>query len=520
VCRFSAVAAVALLCGCYVNEGVPPPDDQLFFPSGMLMDPRPLPDGTDPDTPRRWLFVSNSNSDRNFAGGTLALVDLQAFWESWYDEDTGAFRPYCGDDDKPPTPCVQPPGAPVDEDRPCRHMAQLPQVIECDETQFVRDTVQVGNFGTRIAASNVGARDMILWLPVRSDPSIVWLDVKLPEGNGELPSDPDVFSCDQDQDGRCGSAHRLTHRFNDPDEARLKREPFNILVDEYTGENVPEDQRYSYAYVAHAGGGDFTRINVDYQNGEDHEIVEQLGLFSLPGFVPGGFGLAKRPCFEAGEGPLGMADMEPNVPNLTKGCSRPLMYASYRFLRGLMSFTITPLEEFGQGATGLRAVTAPIAMGGLDPGPSFGGPVLGDIAFGDPRGDRLYVVQTNPGALVQMDTSLAFDGEPEDIPAAPPIELCQQPTSMVVHDDGVERLAFVACFRSAYIFVVDLNAFRVIASILGGTGPHALAVDAERGALYTSNTLESSLSVIDISRERKTRFTEIARIGLSDPFGQ
>ncbi len=527
--RFAVAGALvsSVFGACYENAGVQPPDDQLFFPAGMLTDPRPELFGSETgEGRRRWLFVSNSNSDRNFSGGTVTAVDLNKFWDAWFDEGTGAFLPYCESPDNVADcgfpdvvggtgtlcRCIQPPGAEVDGKRPCRHAQQAPQVIECDESEFVVSSVRVGHFGTRIAASRQHDPDgkaVRLWVPVRSDPSLVYIDVTFKEGAD--PEDHTVeFECEQDNEGFCAGDHRMTHLFNDKDGTRLTREPFNIVVDEAPG--------YRYAYLAHAGGGALSRVYLGTSSLEKGagvglsgpQIIEQLGLFSSGNVIPGGFGLAVRPC----------SVVDDNVPNLTKECARPLVYGSFRFSRNLLSFTVTPVaEEDFDLATGLRSVDF-MTVGGLDPGGQFGGPVLGDIAFADPRGEELYVVQTNPGALLQMDTSLAFDGEPENVPAAPPIELCQQPSTMVVHDDGVERLAFVACFRSAYIFVVDLSSFRIVASIVGGTGPDALEIDAERNALYAANTLEASLSVIDISRTRKTRFTEIARLGLSDPFGR
>ncbi len=506
----AASLLVCCLAACESpNVGVTPPDTDIFFPAGMVVDPRPPAAG---QSARRWMFLSNSNSDRNFAGGTLMAVDLDAFWAAWYDPEAGGADPYCNLE---AGRCVQPPGAPVDASFPCRHLAQAPQVIECDERPFVVDAVQTGNFGTRIAVSfepdgdpQSGRRR--LWLPVRGEPSITYVDV-IEEG-GSLRLD-----CGQDRDAvpegdapPCDREHRLTHRFNDPSDTRLGPEPYNVLVDE--GED------YRYLYVAHNVGGGFTRLDLGDADREP-QIVEQLQVFAGGNVVPGGFGLAKRPCFAAGEGPLGAADPEPNVPSLSKACTRPIVYGGFRYSPNVATFTITPLDpdEFG-AATGLRALSV-FTAGGLDPGTNASGARLGDIAFADPRGDRLYIVQTSPGALLQIDTSLDDKNEPANLPAAPPVELCQRPTSMVVHDDGVERLAFVSCFRSAQVFVVDLRSFRVIAEVLAGTGPHSLAVDAERQALYVANTLEATLSVIDISRDRPTRFSVIARLGLQEPLG-
>ena len=151
-------------------------------------------------------------------------------------------------------------------------------------------------------------------------------------------------------------------------------------------------------------------------------------------------------------------------------------------------------------------------------------PILGDMAFADPRGDQLLVVQTNPGALISLDTSLGVDNEPLDVPSAPPVEICAEPSRMKIYverdDDGTprQRYALITCFRAALVYVVDLEALRVVDAIVVGTGPHDIAIDEQREAAYIINNLEFSISVIDLSRRRSTRFQELARLGLQDPF--
>ncbi|RMG99023.1 MAG: hypothetical protein D6705_04330 [Deltaproteobacteria bacterium] len=507
----AAVFGLGLCAGCESpSVGIAPPSDGLFFPVGLALDPKPDPG--DPQGAPRYLFVTNANSDRAYAGSTVVAVDLRAFWDAWYDPALDAPDPYCRED---VGRCVQPPGAPVDATYPCRHLAQAPQVVECEEAPFVVDAVRVGHFAARVAVSlepdgDVATGRRRLWVPVRGDPSIVYVDVV--EGAEGIR-----LECAQDPDAAhggpapCGDEHRLTHVLDDPDEPRLAREPFNVLV--------AEGPDYRYAFVAHATGGALTRIDLGDADRKPR-IVEQLFVLDTGNTASGGIGLALRPCFEAGQGPLGPADPEPNVPALSKGCERPVVYAALRYAPRIAMFTVTPLapEEIG-AATGLRALSY-FSPGGLDPGASFGGAFLGDIAFADVRGDRLVAVQTQPGALLSVDTSLDDDGVPANVPAGPPVELCQQPTTLAIHDDGIDRLAFVTCFRSAHLFVVDLDSMQVVSETLVGAGPHAVAVDEAREVVYVSNSLEATISVVDISRSRPTRFDVIAKLGLEEPFSQ
>ncbi|MCA9705540.1 MAG: hypothetical protein KDK70_06825, partial [Myxococcales bacterium] len=101
-----------------------------------------------------------------------------------------------------------------------------------------------------------------------------------------------------------------------------------------------------------------------------------------------------------------------------------------------------------------------------------------------------------------------------------------EPSRMKIYEerdaDGtpVQRYALITCFRAALVYIVDLEALRVVDAVVVGTGPHDIAIDEAREAAYVINNLESSVSVIDLSRHRPTRFQELARLGLQDPFSQ
>lgn len=539
--RWLCVAIVAALVGCGdVNDGVPPPPDAMFFPSGLLLDPR-VPD----DEPARYLFISSGNNDISYNGGSIIAVDLERFFAAWEDPAGGVY-PYCEKNDTGEIVgrCVLDPTYTPDAQRPCRRLALNRQVAECDERFFTVDSVRIGDFATVLAASDEGTR---IWIPVRSEPSITYIDL---EPN---PSLPPGFSCGANtepaSDGlkRCDSDHRLTHLRSDPSLEQLGREPFNIMVSD----------EHRLAYVAHSEGGMLTVIALDGlmrdANGMP-SIVDMRRTFAAPNTRSGGFGLAERPCFEAGEGPIGADDPAPNVPALTLGCTRPLMYSTWRYHQRLTTFTASPLEpetlpegalsrdscedaqgEFvGQYCAGPEDIGKPCAVicdaqlrnsrsifiPVSDPVGQSARPLLGDLFFADARGDELFVLQTNPGSLLKFNTSLDESGNPIDVPSAPAIEICDEPTRMKLYEDEGQRFALVTCFRSAYIFVVDLDMHRVVESIVAGTGPHDLVIDPVRGYLYAANTLESSVSVVDLRRDSRTRFREVARIGLQEPFSR
>lgn len=539
-----------VLGGCTdPNTGIDPPVGNLFFPEGLLLDPR-----TPPGEAARFLFVSNGNNDLNFNGGSVSVIDLEAFFDAWTTEGppdaegnptrTYVPYPYC---EGPGQRCVLDVGAPTTDDFPCRRLGLLPQVVECDEGPFVVDGVRLGDFATHIAASNEPSGTPRLWIPVRGDPSITYVDVE-----GGWPGAPDL-ECGQSRgdgealdESRCSDDFRLTHLRNDRTLPELPREPFNV--------HVSESADYRYAFIAHSAGRALTVIDLDGLQGtagkpaivDISEIFEPAGS----GVRTGGFGLATRPCGACGvEGEEDVPGF--NEPAVTRGCTRPLVYGSMRYQLLATSFTASGIEpeDLPAGATERdgcedaagnylgpfcaspeqvgdecaiicepqvrNAVRFPV--GGVDPQSTLNTEALGDVKFGDACGDELYVLQTNPGALLRLDTSLEA-GEPLDIPAGRPIEVCDQPSRFQIWEE--EGLAFVACFQAAYVYVVDLRAEQVVDTVITGTGPHDLVFDEVRGMLYVANLLEGSVSVIDVGLDRPTRFKEIARIGLQEPFSR
>ncbi len=356
------------------NRGVSPDGAGLFFPAGTVLDPR-VPEGE----PARWMFVLNANSDLVFNAGTLLPVDLDRFFGAWMRDARACFgeKDVNGDGaidfrDGDPEACKpgRPPGSektgawaswPVvgdvgDELTPtlrCRHNAQKPQVVECEDTYFLEEDagVQLGNFGTAlrgwIADVEDPDRDAKLLVAVRGDPSITVIDL---QDDADDPDAPPVLRCGQGEDSgmydprRCAGDSLLRFIRNDPDGTRLDSEPTNILA-------TPGDPQVLVTHSTRPQvtlidlGGQYTREPVKLPNGvtptcrgfgDDRvckdgmpAIVHTPLIFELDGQFGGGWGLARRPCQPGTD----------NVPALTitRGpggepveCGRSLIYAGFR----------------------------------------------------------------------------------------------------------------------------------------------------------------------------------------------
>jgi hypothetical protein len=556
----TGLLAIGVLVGCPAAEGNPgfdPIPNEIAFPSGLLLDPRVSaePTGVACETEAtcgsgelctsakacrptaRWLFVTNANSDRRTNAGSLMALDLDAFFRAAFDDPGELLNPstFVLDDSASITPNPEwADNSPVcgsgsNDGRWCRRVANLPQVIECLEEPFVcsEQTIHFGNFpGPTVAWDQTpGDDEATLLIPVRGDPSITYAEL-----TGGLGGSNDLaFDCAQstDADGgrRCDDSHRLRFLRNDPESTRLSREPFRILVTTEPGRPL--------AYVSHQGDSDLTLFALDgltAGDGSTPAMVHQaglLGISSARGSIQGGFGLAQRPCDVAAN----------NAPNSTLGCTRPLVYAAMRWQAQVRTVTAinhnleicSDPDEFGLLDPALQngyceAQVEPVrslSVGELstvnlpvNPPP----PILADIGFSR-GGNELYVVQSNPGGLLRVDTSIGADGETRDVPSGQ-VEICAQPTSMAIYDDGGSQFALVTCYRSGEVFIVDLASFTVVGVSRAGIGPDSLAVDVAREVVYVANSLDGTISIIDMSRSRPTRFNQIARIGLQEPYVQ
>ena len=527
------------------NPGIDPPDASLGFPAGLLLDPRVSTEageacvsdeecggglctsgGVCRDT-AQWLFVTNANSDRRYNAGSILAIDLDGFFEALADEDSilGASES-------------------VSENEPCRRIPNLPQAIECLEEPFVATevTTRFGNFPGPVSAwlpEGAGDDEATLLIPVRGDPSVTYIEL-----SGGLDGGAPTLDCGQanneSDSRRCGDEHRLRFLRNDSESARLAREPFRVLVSPGPGRPL--------AYVSHQGDPDLTLISLDGLStltdvlGDGSFVHEYVGrpaivdqsndlvLTGAPINLQGGFGLAQRPCDPEAE----------FVPNSTLGCTRPLIYTGMRWTAQVRTFTAIENEPLpGQvcenpgvdpaeiGATG-QIICEPQVQGlsGFDAGGlstagvpvSTGRPILADIGFSR-TGDELYVVQSNPGGLLRIDTSVNDSGEVLDV-ATGQVEVCSQPTSLVIYDDGQVEYGLVTCYRSGEVYIVDLAQLTVVGISRAGIGPNAMTVDLGREVVYVGNSLDATVSVIDMNPQNAARFTQIARIGIQEPYVQ
>lgn len=175
------VMAGLVVAGCTASvDAVQAPVDRLFFPTGLAVSPA-----------ENVLFVASANSDLQYNGGTISVIDLELVDQVIAGWDLGEIPDGCaGDPD---------------------HV----ETLICEESLFLRPeaATRTGNFATAIAIQDRGDGRSRLFVPTRGDPSITWLDW-----------DGAALACGGET---CDDAHRLAAI---DDDSFIPDEPFDAAV--------------------------------------------------------------------------------------------------------------------------------------------------------------------------------------------------------------------------------------------------------------------------------------------------
>lgn len=519
--------AVALVGGCHwdLNDpGTDPKPAQFYFPTGIAMDPG-----------RRYLYVANANADLRYGGGTVQIVDALRF------ECTVARARQTLIGDPRPMPAVC--GAaetwdPIVTGARCQPDPLDPSIVDCDETAFflLRSTVRVGNFAGEIRVLETGKpadRTRRLFVAVRGDPSITFIDVKLPDDptTGDQPGqvldcydDPSSIAaragtdpinggiktpiaCDTDhliQQYECKDLPTCLPGMDNMGGTQLSIEPFGLQLD-------PTNDRL---LVAHQALGQVSVI--DHIDG-----TPELVSTSQPFFTPdatgrhGGFALAAR---------------DPQSPSA-------LWYLTSNIDPQIATFRVAQAEVVvvqPQTTFGLATFNA--------------GNDLRDIQF-DPTGDRAFITVNNPPSLINLDTRiLDMDaGLPANI-VTDVVDVCQTPSHMGIRRTFVpgapgaptqrKTKIVVVCFLSNQIMIVDPDRPGVDDTVYTGLGgpdqiafnfpndsddpsvdPNADLDPALAGQpllpkhAYVTNFTESTVALLDLDPGSPTENRVIARMG-------
>jgi DNA-binding beta-propeller fold protein YncE len=349
----------------------------------------------------------------------------------------------------------------------CNVDASRSHVLECNEAEVVNadSTIRIGNFATALATQTLDSGALRLFAAVRGDPSVTWVDYDDASqgldcgGVGSYPL--------------CNNEHRLAQLRNDAELPGLNSEPFGIHVDSLNG----------YVMVTHLTSGAVSLVDAPTDGSQPILADAIAGLFladQLTG-VRGAVGVAGRLPGSDNDLVYVTSRSEERVQMLYVHRSESSPYP-----------TIVPSEYF--------------FLDQVFPSDDGRG-----IAF-SADGQRTHIVNRQPPTLSVLDTSLDEQGFPTN-ELVGVVEVCTDASNVTIADPGAGERAYITCFPSGEVWVVNPFSMIVEAIIEVGRGPHAVTVSVDRKQMYVANFLEDTVAVIDVEPGSPTENLVVLRLG-------
>ncbi len=505
--------APAVAPGCYsTGNGTPPPPAIFYFPVGLTV-----------SRGGNVLYVVNSDFDLQWNGGTVQSYDLHAIRRDAAISAAG----YSLSNQLPFPPGggaalffdggQAPPGA-----DPCAQgrfvfLADGGLVSACspyvDSSVYQKDSVTIGAFATdiqiaqRIDAYGSTVRGSRLFIPVRGDASLTWIDVVPdtdPPTDGQAACDADAgaatcyapftLTCGQASNGgRCDAAHHAGVDPNEPGNTRnltMPGEPFAMA----------QSSDGTAIVITHQSEGDTSLFltGLSDDGGAASPSTPSMQFVVDAGLPTGGDGIGTIPhdpaAYACPGGASGACDAFPRPAFLeTNNSTAELSVIRYYaddgtttlprpFLAVERTLALTTLS----GGTDSRGVafdtSARLACEHLFPAPDtrnrdcarlparvfFANRTPNSLLIGTTGGPSA----TDPAAydadsIALNATPVTLDGGPSRVYVAP-----------IIDADGDYALrVFVACFNNNSIDVVNPDTGHVEASITVGGGPFAMTFD-------------------------------------------
>lgn len=545
--RLRALGCTALLlcsAGCFdPGEGVEPPLSRIYFPVGIAVSPG-----------HSRLYVANSDFDLQYNGGSLQAFDLErmrsllprsckADADCSADErcDTAASD---ANDGAPSHWCVAAGGAHAGE--PCRGLGDKSDASDVlipgrcgyldpknppdGGDRVLLEAVGIGAFATdvlfRSRPNGPGGR---LFLPVRGDATLHYIDVKDDSDTGSVPFE---LECGQAENGGdCDDRHR---RGDDPDEEntrglRLLQEPFGIAGTESGDALVLTHQTEGAASL-------FVNDAESWGDGEN-----SFGVGPKLEFAVGG--LPERP--------IGVAAVpEPKLVSEAGLFYQPGFLVTFRnasevrLIRYFDDAASQPPRPFIQpsGVTGISVNSLNFDSRGiaLDASQRTACESSCPADAGTGRSDcleqcagvplRVFVANRAPSSLLIGHTRTNQSAtSSDDLPQfydsiALPFGPSRVVVGNIIDADGVLKpRAFVVCFDSRKVGVYDPDARRIEKWIETGRGPHAFAVDTKLEAgeghalAYVGHFTDSYVGVVDLDQRNRTFGSMVMVLGRPSP---
>jgi DNA-binding beta-propeller fold protein YncE len=504
------------------DDGREPPLDRIYFPSALALSP----DGNR-------LYVANSDWDLQFNAGSVQVYDaarLRSLLPTYCDSDAecSAVGGRCdltpstdasGLERAPTHWCL-----PADSDDPCAGLglqtaAQrttspgLCAPIDNRSDGLLLDSVRVGAFATDLLYRSNPAGGGRLFVPIRSDATLHWMDVA-----GDAPGSAAELDCGQGTSGECDDRHRRGDAANEATASgdELPIEPYGV--------DASEDG--SAIVVTHQTEG---RVSLFVNDWSDASAGP--ALTSILG------GLPLRPVLVRAIPVPEIARRDRLEATRTLGY-RPGFWLGFRgtpFMQLLRYYDAVDAPDgvpFLQTAFADRVNTTSVSdIRGIAVDASAR--TACETGCGDDRaclevcsGIALDVYLSNgvPAALLLgHSTSMRRGDVPNDrleVSDAVPIDPGPSRTVVgpIIDERGERRpRVFVTSFDARAVTIYDPAAGVVEARVLTGRGPAAIAIDPVNAVAYVAHFTDSYVGIIDLDRRHATYGTIVRALGLPTP---
>lgn len=534
-------ASIVGLAGCFtIADGVPPPLDAFCYPSGLVVSPG-----------RTTLYVTNSDLELQYSGGTVQALDLLALRKKSQQlrmalNDAAAATPPRDTEDTCKAYALAKNDNAALYPGPCSPVELAP---------FVKKSVVIGAFASEATLALrpdpcTNGRGARLFVPVRGDPSVTYFDVtddrEVLCGSPAMPlapsspcADPTAcLSCgsEANDDGRCATSHLIGK-----DPSTSQRE-LTLPIDPY---GIDADDRGEALVVAHQTQQTASLVVNDWDG------VPALEYY-LSSLSPGPTDIASLPI------PLLVAENQDRIEYT------PAFVVSYRsaseftllrfeddsgssparpFLTRSLSAGVTTtassVDSRGIAVDGTERKECEQACGTMDRAVC-----LRACAENHPLG--VYMANRSPAALVigRIETKFTEGPAPnggvqvtgayeipsfhDSVPLAFGSSRIERGTVIDANGKFARRI-FAVTFDSRFVFSYDPDARRVDSIIRTGRGPHAITFDygyecaadvkdedctADKkihpyATMYIAHFTDSYVGIVDLDMRNRTTFGSI-----------
>ncbi len=497
----------------------PPPQSAFYYPVGLSV-----------SAEGNVLYAANSDFDLQYTGGTVQSYDLTAIRNDTIAlllgiyEGAAAFSAGTLDAGIPAVPGLLPFAGPPPSGAGCPNTCAPPM----NNAAYWKDTITINPLATAIQLSPNGGR---LFVPVRSDTSLTWMDVQSDDdprylagapSNATAATYPPFFlNCNRTTADACDSLHHAG-QLSDPGNTRqltMPSDPFAMaFTDDGTGIVVThEDQTESSLYLTGLDPAGTTATPSIVEEAGSSEALGQNAFdpsiqFIVDSMPQGGVGIASVPHdLAAIPNPDPTNPLRPALLQTSNQAAEIdlLRYYSDEGVLGASdeggtaglgqvgSLNLRPflIRERAYSVAGHSAASSTRGIA-IDPTPRIACElnVTGPLGLSTTSPQyvacaqtpaRVFIASAAPPLLVLGQIGgMGQDGtyDPDQLTISGGVSLSSGPSNVyvapIVDQNGLYSVrVFVVCFDSQTIVIYDPDTQRIENEVSTGPGPFAMAFD-------------------------------------------